>query len=81
MQFGLAGAVAAHGVQMHPRLDHVRREDGCVALVGGHCSDDIGAAHSFGRGSAARDLKAWKPQHSQIAHQLSRGLRIGVVEP
>ena len=48
MQFRLAGAIAADGIQMHSRLDHLRRQDNGVALVGRNGGDDVGASHGLG---------------------------------
>ncbi len=57
VQFGLAGAIAAHRVQVHAGFNHGRRQDECVALVGGDRGDDIGAAHRLGGVGTAPDSK------------------------
>ena len=78
MQLGLARAVAAHAVDVHTRLDHLRGEDGRVGLVGGHRGDDVGAAHRFGGGAGADDLQVGEIR--QVADQFFSGLRIDVVD-
>ena len=57
VQFGLAGAITAHRVQVHAGFNHVGRQDECVALIGGDRGDDIGAAHRLGGVGTASDFE------------------------
>ncbi|MNN76046.1 hypothetical protein D3C81_1923940 [compost metagenome] len=66
VQLGLARAVAAHGVQVHARFDHVRREDGRVRLVRRDRGDDIGTAHGFGDAVGDDYLEPWAAR--QVGH-------------
>ena len=47
LQLGLAGAVAAHGIDVHARFDHAGVQDGGVGFVGRHGGDDVRAAHGL----------------------------------
>ncbi|MNC22041.1 hypothetical protein D3C75_700300 [compost metagenome] len=78
MQFGLAGAVAAHCVEVHPGLDHLRRQNRCVGLVGRDRGHDIGPTYSFrdGFGYGHRNGGVGP----QVGYQLRRRGRIDVVE-
>ena len=42
VQFGFARAVTAHGVDVHARLNHLRRQDGGLGFVSGQGGDDVG---------------------------------------
>ena len=66
---------------MHSGLDHVRRENDRVALVGGHRGHDVGAAHGLGGTSAPNHGEIRDLQPREIADQLGRRARIGIVEP
>jgi hypothetical protein len=78
MQFGLAGTIAAHGIDVHARLDHVGGENGGVGLVGRHRGHDIHALD--GGGDAAEAAQAQARHVGQIARQLVAGGGIDVVE-
>jgi hypothetical protein len=54
VQFGLAGAIASHGIQVHSGLDHIGRQNESVALVRRHGGDDVRAASRLPR-TGARD--------------------------
>ena len=75
MQLGLAGAVAAHGVDVHAGREHIGGEDGGVGLVGRHGGHDVGAAHGLGRAGAGHCAQACA---LQIGLQLGGGGRVGV---
>ena len=79
-ELGLARAVAAHGIQVHAGLDHLRREDDRVALVGGDGGDDVGAARGLAGRGAAHDAQALEPQRGEVALELRGGRRVHVVE-
>ncbi|MNH25469.1 hypothetical protein D3C79_854640 [compost metagenome] len=78
VQLGLARAVAAHGIQVHAWLDHVRGQDGGEGLVGGHCGDDIGAANRFGHGTG--DAHPQFRECPEVGDQLGAGLGVEVVQ-
>ncbi|MNL31470.1 hypothetical protein D3C87_1532590 [compost metagenome] len=78
VQFGLAGAVAAHGVEVHPGLDHLRRQNRCVGLVGRDRGHDIGTTHRLRDGFGNGHLNGGVGP--QVGYQLRRCGRIDVVE-
>ena len=78
VQLGLARAVAAHGVEVHAGLDHLRQQDGGVALVGRGRGHDVAAAHRLGCAGAAFHRQAWQRQARQVAFQLEAGAGVGV---
>ena len=77
MQLGLAGAVAADGVQVHAGLDQVRRQDGGAGLVGGDRRDDVGAAHRLAGACGAAHPQA-RCSLREVAHQLVGRGRVDV---
>ncbi len=73
-QFGFAGAITAHGIQVHAGGQHVSGEDGGVALVGGDGGDDVASLHC--RSHAGRDHHVYPPvrrKRCEIALQLGGG--------
>ncbi|MCY1176979.1 hypothetical protein D9M73_172670 [compost metagenome] len=78
VQFGLARAVATHGVEVHAGYDHIRGEDGGVGLVGGHRGDDIGPAHRIGHGAGDAQLEAGAV--GQVGDQFGRSGRVDVIQ-
>ena len=80
MQFGLVGAVAADGVEVHPGSHETGRDDRRVALVGRDGGDDVGAVDRVGHARAARDAQR-RQGATQVAFQLVHRVRIDVVQP
>ena len=58
MQFGLARAIAAHGVDMDAGTNHVVGKDRRVLLVRRHRCDDVGAFDRLLTAGANGDLEA-----------------------
>ena len=73
VQFGLARAVATHGIEVHARLDHLGQQDGGVALVGGDRGHDVAAAHGLLHRCAAHDLQVRQVQARQVAFEFCAG--------
>ena len=79
VQLSLAGAVAAHSVDVHAGLQHLRREDVGAAFVGSQRGDDVGAAHRLGHRARAHGAQAGVVP--EVAHQLVGGMRVHVIQP
>ncbi|MNV49190.1 hypothetical protein D3C71_1411370 [compost metagenome] len=78
MQLGLAGAIAAQGIDVHARLDHVGAEDGGVGLVGRNGSDDVHALDGQGGAIKTEDAQG-RRGGGQVGLQLAGGVRVHVV--
>ena len=77
MQLGLAGAVAAHAVDVHAGRHHVGGDDGGSCLVCGDGGDDVGTKGGL-RSAAA--LHQAQRGAAEVAHQLGGGHRVDVVQ-
>jgi len=80
MQLGLARAVSTNGIDVHPGPYHFGCQDQGVALVSGHCRDNVGALNGFRRRMAAHDLQSVQPEACEIALQLHSCLWIRVIQ-
>ena len=66
VQLGLAGAVAAHGVEVHAGFDHLRQQDGGIALVGRGRGHDVAAAPPRLCCCAAFHRQARQPRRARL---------------
>ena len=75
VQFGLAGAVTTHRIDVHAGLHHVGRDDGGLGLVGRDSGHDIGTTHGLCHAGA------YTHRHGQIAQvgkQFAGGLPVRI---
>ena len=78
VQFGLAGAIAADGVNMHACAHHIVGQDRLHILVGRGHGDHIGAFNRRFRRRAGGDVKA---QACEVFHAFFGRGTVDIVEP
>ena len=75
MQFGFAGAITAHAIDVHAGLNHLGGDDGGVGFVGGYGRDDVGTFGGFCGAAAYGEFQA---RVFEVAHQLFSSRRVHI---